>query len=112
MLLNNSEFNKQLKDLFQQTKDKGSVFYTLKRASHPSLKRKLGEVKDKHYCLVRVTVDKKTISTYLNSNSVDKFLNTYNALLRNEMSALKKKVRNKKEKEGKDKDTKEVKDKN
>ncbi|KAJ9079889.1 RNA-binding signal recognition particle subunit srp14 [Entomophthora muscae] len=100
-LFSNAEFYSQLSALFEKVKTKGSLTYTLKRVRvdenlvtiNPKSKTPVSSPTS--VCLIRVSLDKKTISTLVDSKNTDKFFTTYNGLLRSSMSNLKKKDRTK-----------------
>uniref|UniRef100_A0A0D6QR18 Signal recognition particle 14 kDa protein n=1 Tax=Araucaria cunninghamii TaxID=56994 RepID=A0A0D6QR18_ARACU len=115
VLLETDPFLTELTKMYERTRDKGSVWVTLKRSSmQKNKKRKLqdgggAEQQAVDYrCLVRATDGKKTISTTLSAKDHQRFQAAYATVLKAHMDALKKRER----KDRKDKKTAENDEKN
>ncbi|KAG0491267.1 hypothetical protein HPP92_004665 [Vanilla planifolia] len=97
VLLQPDPFLNELTSMFEQTKEKGSVWVTFKRSSMKSNAKKnkmetAGE--DIEYkCLVRATDSKKSISTALSVKDYQRFQASYATVLKAHMSSLKKRER-------------------
>ncbi|ONK72479.1 uncharacterized protein A4U43_C04F19860 [Asparagus officinalis] len=110
VLLQPDPFLNELTSMYERTKEKGSVWVTLKRSSMKCKARinkmKTNEEAIEYRCLVRATDGKKTISTSLSAKEHQKFQSSYATVLKAHMSALKKRERKDKRKaaEGETKD--------
>jgi signal recognition particle subunit SRP14 len=95
MLLDNSKFLSQLELLFTKSKEKGTVYITMKRFAH-----KKAQSEDVEYAsLLRATFGKTKISTRIEPQDLERFNNDYISICRIHMDSLKKKERKKKNKE-------------
>ncbi|KAK8966448.1 Signal recognition particle 14 kDa protein [Platanthera guangdongensis] len=104
VLLLPDPFLNELTNMYEKTKEKGSVWVTFKRSSMKSkVKRKKmesnGEVIE-YKCLVRATDSKKTISTSLSAKDYLRFQASYATVLKAHMNALKKRERKDRKKSG------------
>lgn len=102
VLLQPDPFLNELTNMYERTKEKGSVWVTFKRSSMKSkVKRKKmesdGEVIE-YRCIVRATDSKKTISTSLSAKDYLRFQGSYATVLKAHMNALKKRERKDKKK--------------
>ncbi|PKA55231.1 Signal recognition particle 14 kDa protein [Apostasia shenzhenica] len=102
VLLQPDPFLNELTNMYEQTKEKGSVWVTLKRSSMKckAKRKKLensGEIID-YRCLVRATNSKRTISTALSAKDYLRFQASYATILKAHMNALKKRERKDKKK--------------
>ncbi|KAH7277399.1 hypothetical protein KP509_39G049200 [Ceratopteris richardii] len=96
-------FLNELTKLYEQHRDKGTVWVTLKRV-HVDWKRKRKSTAEPEdamecRCLARATDGKKTISTFLSAKDHQRFQAAYATVLKAHMDALKK--REKKDKKEK-----------
>jgi signal recognition particle subunit SRP14 len=91
MLLETSEFLTRLDSLFTNSKEKGTVYLTMKRFAHKQPKSDTSE----YSCLVRATMLKTKISTRVSSDKWESFHQEYIAVCRLHMDSLKKKDRKK-----------------
>jgi signal recognition particle subunit SRP14 len=95
MLLQNSAFLSQLELLFSKSKEKGTVYITMKRFAH-----KQAHTEDTEYaCLLRATFGKSKISTRIEPQDWERFNTDYMNICRMHMDSLKKKERKKKNKD-------------
>lgn len=94
--LESGKFLTELNRLYDSTRDKGSIFVTMKRTNEKSRKGKQknqGEYK----CLVRATDgNNKKISTIVPIKELDKFKDSFGTILRAKMDGLKKRERKRK----------------
>ncbi|PKA54627.1 Signal recognition particle 14 kDa protein [Apostasia shenzhenica] len=102
VLLQPDPFLNELTNMYERTKEKGSVWVTLKRSSMKckAKRKKLensGEIID-YRCLVRATDSKRTISTVLSAKDYLRFQASYATILKAHMNALKKRERKDKKK--------------
>ncbi|KAJ3034868.1 hypothetical protein HDV00_004556 [Rhizophlyctis rosea] len=109
-LVTNDQFLSSLSKLYENSKDKGTVYVTMKRFSHVKKKeaKETPEVltsPDTEFpCLVRAVCGKggkKKISTLVHPNDTDRFQEAYTNIIRLHMDSLKKKERTKKVKKPK-----------
>ncbi|PPR07508.1 hypothetical protein CVT24_006877 [Panaeolus cyanescens] len=97
-LVDHDTFLKKLTDLFESTKDHGSIWLTHKRLTHDGQDAAMkhedeaGKVDSNEYtCLVRVTDGKKNrFSTKVEPSELLKFQTYYGALLKQSMTTLRK----------------------
>mmetsp|Transcript_11071 Transcript_11071/g.26248 ORF Transcript_11071/g.26248 Transcript_11071/m.26248 type:complete len:107 (-) Transcript_11071:2853-3173(-) len=92
VLLSNDGFLNELHKLFERTKDKGSIFVTMKRSAlKPKTKRYANPPEEAYCCLIRVSDGKKRkFSTTLREGDAPKFLPSLHTILRAHMDSLKK----------------------
>ncbi|EOA28013.1 hypothetical protein CARUB_v10024189mg, partial [Capsella rubella] len=97
VLLQLDPFLNELTSMFEKSKEKGSVWVTLKRSSLKSKvqKRKLSSVGEsiEYRCLIRATDGKKTVSTSVGAKDHQRFQASYATILKAHMTALKKRER-------------------
>ncbi|CAN6994774.1 unnamed protein product [Brassica rapa subsp. trilocularis] len=97
VLLQLDPFLNELTSMFEKSKEKGSVWVTLKRSSLKSKlqKRKLSSAGEsiEYRCLIRATDAKKTISTSVGAKDHLRFQASYATILKAHMTALKKRER-------------------
>ncbi|KAH0887378.1 hypothetical protein HID58_063474 [Brassica napus] len=97
VLLQLDPFLNELTSMFEKSKEKGSVWLTLKRSSLKSKlqKRKLSAAGEsiEYRCLIRATDAKKTISTSVGAKDHQRFQAPYATILKAHMTALKKRER-------------------
>eukprot|EP00890_Picochlorum_soloecismus_P006359 jgi/Picsp_1/6724/NSC_04065-R1_signal recognition particle 14 kda protein len=95
MRLEKDKFLTELTRLYDKTKEKGSVFITMKRSNEKPLKGK--DTSNLEYkCLIRATDGrKKKISTVVSGKEVVKFQDSFDTILKANMDNLKKRERKK-----------------
>ncbi|KAJ6794032.1 signal recognition particle 14 kDa protein isoform X2 [Iris pallida] len=102
VLLHPDRFLNELTSMYERTREKGSVWVTLKRSSMKSKaqRNKMASNNEvlEYKCLVRATDGKKNISTELSAKDHQKFQASYATILKAHMSALKKRERKEKKK--------------
>ncbi|KAJ5067911.1 signal recognition particle 14 kd protein [Anaeramoeba ignava] len=112
MLLKYQEFLRQLAILFQKNQKKGSVFITFKRTNGVAPHKKKNENKKnethEYFCLIRATDGEKKISTHIHQRDIVSFQISYAGLIKENMSSLKKKIKNKNKKPRKKRSKKKI----
>jgi len=94
-LVDNDTFFKQLRALFESSKDSGSIWLTHKRLTHDGEDAKMASTEaddvTEYPCLVRVTNgNNANFSTHIAPGQLDQFHATYGALLKSSMTSLRK----------------------
>ncbi|KAK1318826.1 Signal recognition particle 14 kDa protein [Acorus calamus] len=102
VLLQPDPFLNELTKMFEQNKEKGSVWVTFKRSTLKckAVRQRMETVGEllEYRCLVRATDGKKKISTALSTKEHQKFQASYATLLKAHMDSLKKRDRKDKKK--------------
>ncbi|KAI0299828.1 signal recognition particle, SRP9/SRP14 subunit [Russula brevipes] len=92
-LVDNDTFLSRLSSLFQSSKEHGTIWLTHKRLTHDGDDVTMDSLDDtrEYPCIIRATNGEELkFSTHTTSGQLDKFLNTYGALLKSSMSTLRK----------------------
>ncbi|KAG6812427.1 hypothetical protein H0H92_002893 [Tricholoma furcatifolium] len=92
-LVDNDTFLSQLTDLFNEKKEKGTIWLTHKRLKHDGNDAVMDDASEsrEYPCLLRVTDGKKTrFSTEVEPSSLEKFYAAYGTLLKTSMTTLRK----------------------
>ncbi|KAI8909417.1 hypothetical protein PhCBS80983_g00704 [Powellomyces hirtus] len=102
-LLSNDAFLSQLTKLYEKSKEKGTVYVTMKRYAYNVRKdpATLANPDTEYPCLVRATSASTKISTLVNPQDTDRFHDAYTNIIKLHMDSLKKKERIKKVKKAK-----------
>ncbi|KAJ8329021.1 hypothetical protein BDV3_006312 [Batrachochytrium dendrobatidis] len=112
VLLSNDEFLSCLHELMLRSKEKGSVYLTMKRYAYKQLKsakksedaKSILHSKDTQYqTLMRATFGNKKLSTLVDSSNLVQFTDKYQTVTRLHMDSLKKKDRKDKKEKRKNK---------
>lgn len=93
VLLASDPFLNELNKMFERSKNKGSIFLTMKRTNmKPRKSKKPNTAKEEDYMLlVRASDGKKHVSTTINASQYAKFSQSFNIIMKAHMDALKKK---------------------
>ncbi|KAI9090491.1 signal recognition particle 14-like protein [Phlyctochytrium arcticum] len=102
-LVSNDAFLSQLTKLYQNSKEKGTVYVTFKRYSHDKRKdaAKLNDPDTEFPCLVRAVSGSSKVSTLVQPSDTDRFHDAYTNVMVLHVTSLKKKERIKKVKKAK-----------
>lgn len=94
--LESGKFLTELNRLYDSTREKGSVFITMKTTNEKARKGKHAN-KGEYKCLVRATDgNHKKISTVVPMKELEKFKDSFSTILRAKMDGLKKRERKRK----------------
>ncbi|XP_065186914.1 signal recognition particle 14 kDa protein-like [Sycon ciliatum] len=105
--VDNDAFLSELTRFFTRSKATGTVYITTKRYTGQTKPKPRGvkdeaeSSSDQKMCLIRATLNKKKISTVINSKDVNRFQMAYANLLKAHMDGLKKPERTKSKKSDK-----------
>lgn len=101
VLLEPDPFLNELNRMYERSKDKGTIFVTMKRSNLKPRKSKNPRTDLPHVCLIRASDGKKHVSTTVAAGQHAKFAASINIIMKAHMDALKRKEKPKKEKAGK-----------
>ncbi|KAK9711636.1 RNA-binding signal recognition particle subunit srp14 [Basidiobolus ranarum] len=98
MLVDNNSFLTQVTRFFEKSKTSGTVYLNMKRFDHEAKKKgsTIEVTEETEYStLVRASCGNAKISTLVQPNDFEKFLDAYGNIMKVQMDALKKKERKK-----------------
>ncbi len=102
VLLEPDPFLNELHKMFERSKQKGSIFITLKRSSMKPRRSKRGPpAPESLKCLIRANDGKRHVSTTLGGAQHAKFASSINVIMKAHMDALKEPAKKKDKKDKK-----------
>ncbi|KAL4446371.1 hypothetical protein ABPG77_003178 [Micractinium sp. CCAP 211/92] len=93
VLLDNGGFLTQLHRLYEERKQDGSVWVTMKRTNLKPRKGKNDYSSFEYHCLVRATDGRRKLSTVVKGADLAKFQESFTTIMRAHMDSLKKRDR-------------------
>eukprot|EP00792_Barthelona_sp_PAP020_P004323 TRINITY_DN2050_c0_g1_i1.p1 TRINITY_DN2050_c0_g1~~TRINITY_DN2050_c0_g1_i1.p1 ORF type:complete len:102 (+),score=28.12 TRINITY_DN2050_c0_g1_i1:55-360(+) len=96
MLLSPDDFIFALMDMYSETKEKGSVWFTMKRvANNPTKSIKKVVDGDEYCCLIRAKNSNKKISAFINNSNYIEFHKKLGRIMRGTFTNLERKKKQK-----------------